>query len=280
MFSYLTWGCFSVTEGFCANISLQDSFGFVFAFFFNAFFSPFLSFSVALGSGCDKNDSMKHSRKLQILLFCRQQTNCWITTILHRKLSCSALRSSHSCLCMFGVYKLSTMPLTFQLVPLACLDADGFEVSRRITSPTGTVWGFLGVTNLWSAKQSTGQLYLQPSKKEHWQRNKQWRGGAFHHFTVILPLLELAAQARQCHLAPFFDMPHSLDTRQKGCHSLKTCMSLPFLTVILLSILPYVFPFLKPTPLAQVRLHPCHNLALLPVFFPSPFQHILSIKST
>lgn len=57
-------------------------------------------------------------------------------------------------------------------------------------------------------------------------------------------------------------------------------MSLPFPTVILFSILPRRLLF--PKPLAQVWIHPCHNLPcsllVLLVFFPCPSQHFLSIK--
>ena len=55
-------------------------------------------------------------------------------------------------------------------------------------------------------------------------------------------------------------------------------MSLPFPTVILFSILPRRSLFPKPTPLTQVRIQLCHNLAcsLLPLLTSPPSQHFPS----
>lgn len=70
------------------------------------------------------------------------------------------------------------------------------------------------------------------------------------------------------------------DTQQKGCRNLTTTMSPPFPAVILFSILPHRSLFPKPTPLAQVGIHPCHNLArsLLLLLASSPSQRFLSSK--
>ena len=87
------------------------------------------------------------------------------------------------------------------------MDADASEVSLKKSFTYRHCLGLLESDKFGTCQAtSMGHPYLQPSKKGHQQSNKQLREGAFHHFSVFLPLLQLAAPARQCHLAPLFDM--------------------------------------------------------------------------
>lgn len=133
----------------------------------------------------------------------------------------------------------------------------------------------LGSDKFGTCQAKMGQPSLQLSKKGHHQRNKEMREGAFRRFSVFSPLVQVAAQARQCHLAPLFDT-HLLVTNKKAA------MSVACPTVILSSIPPCRSLFSESTNLTQVRIHPCHNLAcsLLLLLTSSPSQHFLFSKPT
>lgn len=160
----------------------------------------FVSFSSsALGSGCDKNDSAKHNRKLKNVTFSQAANKLqdyhrprWETEPLcFQKLA----PLSHPGAAGYVLIERYTSAISIYAAGL--MDAGAFEVSLKMRFTYRHCLGFLG-----SDEFGTSQANVQGTSRGI---NNSGKVLFITSVVFFLPFFQLAAQAGQCHLAPLYD---------------------------------------------------------------------------